>query len=141
MSLRRAPSVPSPALGAGPEAAEPVRAFAPHTDPTGPLLMNSSPKGDERQWPEAEMLNIIVVLNAIFQICKSTPGAAGPRSACGRAVGSLVPRDAGVPGDPGDGPVDGAVPKEGQEGLHQGHVGPFRVPAIDEAPADVGTVG
>ena len=45
VSLRRAPSVPPPALGAGPGAAEPVRAFAPHTDPTGPLLMNSSPKG------------------------------------------------------------------------------------------------
>ena len=97
--------------------------------------------GDVRQWPEAEKLNEILVLNAIFQICKSTPGAAGPRSACGRAVGSFVPRYAGVPGDPDDGPVDGAVPKESQEGLHQGRVGPLRVPAVDEAPADVGTVG
>ena len=75
-----------------------------------------------RQWPEAEKLNVIVVLNAIFQICKSTPGAAGPRSACGRAVGSFIPRYAGVPGDPDDSPVDGAVPKESQEGLHQGRV-------------------
>ena len=52
----------------------------------------------------AEDLNVIIVLNAIFQTCNSTPGAAGPRSACGRAVGSFVPRDAGVSGDPGDGP-------------------------------------
>ena len=56
------------------------------------------------------MLNIVVVLNASNQVCKSTPGAAVSRSACGRAVGSFVRGHADVAGDPVDGPVDGAGP-------------------------------
>ena len=134
--------MPAPALGAGPEAAEPVRTVAPHTVPKKPLLLNSSPKGGCATMARGRKAKCNCCSQyAIFQICKSTPGAAGPCSACGRAVGSFIPRYAGVPGDPDDGPVDGAVPKESQEGLHQGRVGPFRVPAVDEAPADVGTVG
>ena len=68
----------------------------------------------------AEMLNIVVVLNTINQVCKSPPGAAGACSACGRAIGSFVPGHPDVAGDPGDGSVDGAVPKESEEGPHQG---------------------
>ena len=93
------------------------------------------------------MLNIVAVLmiNPMNQGCKFTPGAAGSRPACGRAIGTFVPGHADVAGDQEDGPVDGASvhwagPEESQEGLHKGRVRPFRVPAVDEAPADVGTV-
>ena len=58
---------------------------------------------------------VIVVLNAINQVCKSTLGAAGSRSACGRDIGSFVPGHADVAGDPEDGPVNGAGPEEGQD--------------------------
>ena len=84
------------------------------------------------------MLNI-VVLHAINQVCKSTPAAAGSRSACDRAIGSIVSGHADVAGDPEEGPGDGAGSEEGQEGLHQERARPFRVPAVDEASADVGT--
>ena len=49
------------------------------------------------------MLNVVVILNAINQVCKSTPGAAGSRSACGRAIGSFVPGYADVARDPENG--------------------------------------
>ena len=68
---------------------------------------------------------LVVVLNAINQICKSTPGAAGSRSACGRAVGNFVPRHANVAGDPDDGPVDGAGPGEARRAFTRGALGPF----------------
>ena len=71
------------------------------------------------------------------QVCKSMSSAAGPRSAFGRAIGCIVSGHADVAGDPDDGPVDGAGP---EEGLYQGRVRPFQVPAANEAPTDIGTV-
>ena len=58
----------------------------------------------------AEKLNIVFVLNAMNRVCKSTPGAAGSRSACGRAIGSFVPGPADVARDTEDGPVDMGLP-------------------------------
>ena len=64
--------------------------------------------------------------------------ARAPRVAAPSAT--FVPGHADVAGDPEDGPVDGAGFEESQEGLHQGRVRLFRVPAVDEAPTDGGTV-
>ena len=72
------------------------------------------------------MLNVVVVLNAINQVFKSTPGAAGLRSACGRAIGSFGPGHADVAGDPEDGPVDmGLALRRARRAFTRGALGPF----------------